>query len=160
LTFQPESTNSRASQSSSSGWLGDSPWTPKFSLVLTSPWPKNCCQKRLTTTRAVRGWSGLVSHWAEAEAGSRRPGGPGAQECFGDAGFDALAGQIVLAAEENMGGAGFAGQLLHDHHGGHAAGDAQALFAQGFQFGIRRGQPGQAAHFGAAERPGSRTVPL
>ena len=36
--------NSVASQSSSSGLGGRSPWTPKSSTVLTRPTPKNCCQ--------------------------------------------------------------------------------------------------------------------
>ena len=55
LTSQPESTNSVASQSSSSGWLGKSPCRPKFSLVLTMPVPKSICQNRFTVTRAVSG---------------------------------------------------------------------------------------------------------
>ncbi len=37
LTSQPSSRNWTASQSSSSGWLGGSPWTPKSSAVLTMP---------------------------------------------------------------------------------------------------------------------------
>ena len=41
-------TSSVASQSSSSGCDGGSPWTPKFSAVFTSPRPKWCCQIRLT----------------------------------------------------------------------------------------------------------------
>ena len=38
--LQPLSMNSVASQSSSSGWVGRSPWVPKSSLVTTRPRPK------------------------------------------------------------------------------------------------------------------------
>src|SRR5262245_22976408 len=51
---QPPRTNSRASQSSSSGWLGGSPSRPRSLAVVTSPRPKCCCQTRLTITRVVR----------------------------------------------------------------------------------------------------------
>ena len=33
-----------ASQSSNSGWLGNSPWLPKSSSVRTRPMPNNCAQ--------------------------------------------------------------------------------------------------------------------
>ena len=64
LTSQPESMKVVASQSSSSGWLGYSPCSPKFSDVLTRPVPKYICQKRFTATRAVSGWSGSTSQRA------------------------------------------------------------------------------------------------
>ena len=64
LTSQPSSRNRTASQSRSSGWLGGSPCAPKSSAVLTIPVPKTWSQKRLTATRAVRGWLGAISHWA------------------------------------------------------------------------------------------------
>ena len=67
---QPVRTNSVASQSSSSRWLGGAPFTPKLSGVATIPSPKWCSQSRLTSTRAVSGWPGWVSHWANAR---RRP---------------------------------------------------------------------------------------
>ena len=49
------------------GMRGGSPCAPKSSDVLTSPVPKSICQKRLTVTRAVSGWSGLTSQLARAE---------------------------------------------------------------------------------------------
>ena len=55
LTDQPRATNSVASQSSSSGWLGARPFTPKFSGVATIPSPKWCSQSLFTSTRAVSG---------------------------------------------------------------------------------------------------------
>src|SRR5436305_2097958 len=64
FTSQPSSRNCTASQSSSSGWLGGSPWAPKSSAVFTKPVPKNCCQNRFTATRAVSGCSGLTSQRA------------------------------------------------------------------------------------------------
>ena len=70
LTLQPRATNSVASQSSSSGWLGAAPAVPKLSGVETIPSPKWSSQIRLTITRAVSGWPGWVSHRANA---SRRP---------------------------------------------------------------------------------------
>src|SRR2546421_307221 len=53
LRLQPCSTNSTASQSSSSACDGASPFNPKSSLVLTSPVPKYVCQTRLTIDRAA-----------------------------------------------------------------------------------------------------------
>ena len=76
-------TNSVASQSSSSGCEGGSPWRPKFSVVFTSPVPKCCCQSRFTATRAVSGLSGETSQRARprrlrGRAGrQRRRGKPG-----------------------------------------------------------------------------------
>src|SRR5439155_10808175 len=78
-------TNSLASQSSSSGWLGRSPWTPKSSVVFTSPVPKNVCQKRFTVARAVSGLSGETIQFATARrfrgasfgSGGRLAGTPG-----------------------------------------------------------------------------------
>ncbi len=64
LMSQPLSRNSTASQSSSSGWLGGSPVTPKSPVVRTIPVPNTCCQNRLTVTRAVSGFSGRSSHSA------------------------------------------------------------------------------------------------
>src|SRR5215475_9460667 len=53
--LQPFSTNSRASQSSSSECDGFSQRVPKSSGVVTNPTPKYCCQIRLTITRGVSG---------------------------------------------------------------------------------------------------------
>ena len=85
FTSQPVRTSSVASQSSSSGCDGGSPWTPKFSAVLTRPVPKWCCQIRLTVTRAVSGFSGAASHRARPSRlrgtpegnGGRHAGTPG-----------------------------------------------------------------------------------
>src|SRR5262249_247287 len=56
--------NSVASQSSSSGWLGGDPCTPKSSAVSTSPAPKNTRDDRLTARGAVRGGDGRTSQRA------------------------------------------------------------------------------------------------
>src|SRR5262249_60636129 len=76
--------NSVASQSSNSGWTGGSPCEPKSSAVLTMPWPKYICQKRLTVTREVNGGFGSTSHLASVRRlafssfgqGGRTPGVP------------------------------------------------------------------------------------
>src|ERR1044072_8141151 len=64
LTFQPVRVNSVASQSSSSGCDGASPWDPKSSDVLTIPTPKYCCQNRFTVTRDNSGFAGSTSQFA------------------------------------------------------------------------------------------------
>ncbi len=64
--LQPRSTNSVASQSSSSGCDGLSPCVPKSSDVRTMPRPKNSCQMRFTATRAVSGFSRETSQRASA----------------------------------------------------------------------------------------------
>ena len=63
-------TSSCASQSSRRGWVGAAPFLPKSLGVSTMPRPKCQCQRRFTITRAVRGFSGLAIHFANA---SRRP---------------------------------------------------------------------------------------
>ncbi len=50
---------------------------PKSSAVLTMPVPKTWSQKRLTATRAVRGWLGAISHWARPRRLTGAPGGSG-----------------------------------------------------------------------------------
>ena len=89
FTSHPDATNSVASQSSRSGWLGGSPRTPKSSADFTRPMPKNCCQKRLTATRAVSGLAGSTNQRARssrlagrgfsvpAVSGGRHAGTPG-----------------------------------------------------------------------------------
>ena len=57
FTSQPESMNSHASQSSSSGCDGGSPCEPRSSSVFDRPMPKNCFQSRFIVTRAVSGFS-------------------------------------------------------------------------------------------------------
>ena len=66
----PCSTNSAASQSSSSWFDGRSPITPKSLGVRTMPVPIRNCQMRFTITRAVSGFSGDASQFASAV---RRP---------------------------------------------------------------------------------------
>ena len=55
---QPDSMNSAASQSISSGWEGHSLWLPRSSRMLEMPFPKNCFQRRFTKWREVSGFSG------------------------------------------------------------------------------------------------------
>ncbi len=50
--------------------MGGEPRVPKSPGVGTRPRPKWWSQKRLTRTRGVRGFAGLVSQWAKAR---RRP---------------------------------------------------------------------------------------
>ena len=70
LMLQPRLTNSVASQSSSSGWVGGSPDRPKLEGLGTSPRPKCLSQTWFTMTREVSGCPGWVSQRARA---SRRP---------------------------------------------------------------------------------------
>ena len=69
LVDQPLRTNSRASQSSSSGCVGASPRWPKSFGVATMPRPNSQCHTRFTYTRAVSGLSGR----ARNSASSNRP---------------------------------------------------------------------------------------
>ena len=64
FTFQPDSRNSTASQSSNSGCDGGVPCDPKSSAVFTIPVPKTSCQNRLIATRATSGFAGSTSHFA------------------------------------------------------------------------------------------------
>ena len=64
------STNQIANQSSNSGCDGRAPMEPKLLGVATMPFPKCCCQIRLTMTRAVSVLSRLAIHLASAK---RRP---------------------------------------------------------------------------------------
>jgi hypothetical protein len=68
LTSHPLSTKSTASQSSSSGWVGHSPWEPRSSGVRASPCPKKSFHCRFTKTRAVRGFVGGGEPAREVEA--------------------------------------------------------------------------------------------
>ena len=81
LELHPRRTNSFASQSRSSGWLGGSPSRPKSLGVPASPRPKWYCQIRLTITRVESGLSLPLIQRASASlrpvdcgaAGSPRP---------------------------------------------------------------------------------------
>ena len=66
--------------------VGHSPCRPKSSEVRTSPRPKNCSQKRFTTTRAVSGLAGLMSHCARPNRLAGASGGS-APSAFGTARF-------------------------------------------------------------------------
>ena len=96
--------NSMASQSSSSGCVGLSPWLPKSSLVCTSPRPNKASQKRFTVTRAVSGFSSLTSQRARPRrfAGASSGSGP---KTAGTAGVDPLARahEASAVAEEGRG---------------------------------------------------------
>ena len=70
--LQPRFMNSTASQSSSSGCVGGSPILPKFSSVATMPRPKCFCQRRLTMTRAVSGFSREPIHFGQRQPAARR----------------------------------------------------------------------------------------
>ena len=101
MTSQPDRTNSVASQSSSSGWLGGSPWAPKSSTVFTSPVPKSICQSRLTATRAVSGLAGSTSQRARPSRSAFASRGHGADQRR-DAGLDPGPGLVVLAADQDV----------------------------------------------------------
>src|SRR3954452_13084328 len=88
--------NARASQSSSSGWVGGAPRSPKSDGVGTIGLPKWCCQIRLTITRAARGRGGpSVSHRARArrtlpDSGRAAPAAPRLGQVDGAVGFEDL----------------------------------------------------------------------
>ena len=64
--------NSTASQSSSSGCVGQAPCAPKSSGVATIPWPNAEPQSRLTNTRAVSGLSRETTQRARSSRVARR----------------------------------------------------------------------------------------
>ena len=76
-SFTFGSMNSTASQSSNSGWLGVSAWTPKSSDVPTIPVPKYACQTRFTKTRAVVGDFRSASQRAKVRRELSAPFGSG-----------------------------------------------------------------------------------
>ena len=86
LTSQPPSRNSQASQSSSSGCVGQTPCEPKSSRVATSPCPKASFQSRFTNTRATSGFSGDVSQRARSSRVARRSLTPSAGREAGTSG--------------------------------------------------------------------------
>ena len=112
---QPERTNSVASQSSSSGWLGRSPCEPKSSVVLTSPSPKNICQCAIDGHAAVSGLAGSTSQRANPSRFLGRPAGSGGRQA-GHAARDLLAGVIVLPADQDVRRPRRV-HLRHHHHG-------------------------------------------
>src|SRR5262249_31612941 len=96
FTSQPLSRNSTASQSSSSGCVGQAPCEPKSSSVLTRPWPKNSFHSPLTNTRAVSGLSAPGIHLARSSRVARRlpPPSPPPLEGGDDRGGDSDAGTV------------------------------------------------------------------
>ena len=112
---QPLSMNSTASQSSSSGWLGNVPCVPKSSSVSTRPRPNSCAQKRLTMTRAVSGLSRSTSQ----RASPRRSAGHrlGADERPRARPPPRFALLQEVALHQHVRRAALVGrQLLHDRH--------------------------------------------
>ena len=71
---QPHSRNSTASQSSSSGWAGNSAWVPRLPVSRDNPIPKKRSQARFTHTRAGSGFSALTSQRANASLSGLAPG--------------------------------------------------------------------------------------
>ena len=94
LIDQPESMNSPASQSSSSGWVGGVPRRPKSDGVGTIGLPKWCCQMRLTITRAVRALAGPLGE----PAGELEP----AAGVFGDGQGRAVIEALRHAARDEL----------------------------------------------------------
>src|SRR5262249_40399584 len=138
FTSQPDSRNSTASQSSSSGCDGGSPLTPKSPLVRTMPVPKTSCQKRLTVTRAVSGCSGRRSHWANPRRVRGRAGGIGGRgPRRGRGGLHLVAALVVVAAEEDESGR-LLGLLLHDVGDRPARPDRGLLLLQGARLAGQR----------------------
>ena len=65
--------NSDASQSSSSGCVGHSPWDPRSSSTFDRPAPKSSRHVRLTNVRAVSGLSCDTSQFARSRRVARAP---------------------------------------------------------------------------------------
>ena len=111
LSRQPPATNSAASQSSSSGCVGASPWVPKLLGERTMPRPKWCCQTRLAITRAVSGLSRRRDPVGQDRAGGRvvfAPGGGvgiagvgGAEDRRGSPARPCRPGTCGVAAEQD-----------------------------------------------------------
>ena len=116
LTSQPRRTNSVASQSSSSGWLGNSPCVPKSSAVRTSPTPKTDCHKRFTVTRAGSGLAGSTNQRASPSRLRGRSGDRGGNV----AGVPAVtsAAGLLYAPRTRMYVARGCRHLLHHQRGG------------------------------------------
>ena len=125
LTSQPESMNVVASQSSSSGWLGYSPCSPKFSDVLTRPVPKYLCQKRFHRHAGGERVVGLDEPAGEPQTIVRRIVRHRGQHRR-HAGIHPLARHVVGAANQPERVApGF--HLLHHHDGWEAVPERRAL---------------------------------
>ena len=136
LMLQPRSANSTASQSSSSGWVGGSPWRPKSFGVRTIPSPKCPCQMRFTITRASSGLSGRGQPERERLAALRNEenifrlddGRPGVERGE-EPGLHLLALVLEIAANQNV-GVGDHLFVCEDIGGGIAFGRAQIRFAE------------------------------
>ena len=99
------------------------PFLPKSLAVLTRPWPKWCCQIRLTMTRAVKGLSRLAIHSASSlrrlsPSPSRLAGLEWAGDRAQEPRLDLLAPELEIAALEDIGGhrvsqAGVGGEIGH-----------------------------------------------
>ena len=116
FTSQPDSRNSTASQSSSSGCDGGRACTPKSSADSTNPAPKNSCQKRFTMTRANRGLVAIDHPARQPEPVRGQPRGHRRQERR-RGGLDHLARLIVHAAKQERRRRLRIGPLF-DHHRG------------------------------------------
>src|SRR5262249_17179490 len=115
LVSQPTRMYSVASQSSSSGCDGGSPCMPNSSLVSTMPVPKSSSHSRFTATRAVNGWSGLTSHFANVRRFMGSPAG-GWGKTAGKPGGHFVALVQVIAADVDVRLARLA--LAKDRHSG------------------------------------------
>ena len=156
LSRQPWATNSEASQSSSSGWVGASPCVPKLFGERTIPRPKWCWKTRLAITRAVRGFSGDAIQSARtrrrpdvfASAGRGRDRRRGRAEDLEEARLDLVARGVGVAAEQDE-------RLGRDRAGlGHAEGrvaDAPCASASRRGAGVPAGS--------APSAPGRARVP-
>ena len=120
--------SSTASQSSNSGWLGNSPCVPNSSLVRTRPVPKICSQNRFAITRAVSGFSAAHQPLRELQAVLRHVLREGVER--GRRPFAHFVAQVheVAAELQPRFAPILAGQLLHDRHGGRAACIAACCF--------------------------------
>ena len=116
------------------------------------PTPKSCAQKRFTTTRAVSGCCGCVSHLREAEPIARRARRPRHQQAFRHTGLHGRAVRVVVSARENERRARLR-QLFHHHRRRQAAPQREVLLPQRRRrastspdvVGIRRATPRAAS---------------
>ena len=148
--------NSVASQSSSSGWTGNSPCAPKSSTVLTMPKPKYDCQKRFTATRAV---SGLLRSTSQRARPSRSFDHSGARrsEHLRQPRRDLLTRSIVGPAlqQERVARRGAVG---HHHHAGNLGVELLALAPQRRQLIVRTRESRAAPRAPGNRLPDSRPV--
>ena len=102
LTSQPERTNSAASQSSSSGWLGGSPWAPKSSTRLHQPGAEEHLPVAVDRHPRRQRIGRIDQPAGQAQpVGLRRSSGP-ARKTPRHAGLDPRPGLVVLAADQHV----------------------------------------------------------